>query len=44
MKRYFIGKKEISKSEAIKIETRNKEIMQSGDFNAMLEIQFIVAI
>lgn len=44
MKRYFVGNKEITEAQAKEIEKKNREIMESGDFAAMLNIQFIVVI
>lgn len=44
MKRYYINKVEITESEAKSIEKKNNEIMQRGDFNEMINIQFIVVI
>lgn len=37
MKRYFVGNTEITEEQAKEIEKRNREIMESGDFVAMLE-------
>lgn len=37
MKRYFVGNTEITEEQAKEIEKRNREIMKSGDFVAMLE-------
>lgn len=44
MKRYFINGNEISEKKAKSIEKKNREIMERGDFNEMMNIQFIVAI
>lgn len=44
MKRYFVNNTEITEEQAKEIEKRNREIMESGDFVAMLDIQFIVVI
>ena len=44
MKRYFVGYQEISEAEAKEIEKKNYEYLNSGDWNEMLKIRFIVVI
>ena len=44
MKRYFYGFKEITEAEAKEIERKNHEYLNSGDFNEMLKIRFVVII
>ena len=42
MKRYFCEGKEITATEAAEIEKKNKEYFNSGDFNEMLKIKFVI--
>lgn len=44
MKRYFVDGKEITKLEAEAIEKKNTEYLNSGNFENMLNIKFIVVI
>lgn len=44
MKRYFIGDEEITEEEAKETSKRNREYMNSGDFNEMMKIVFIIVI
>lgn len=44
MKRFFVDGIEITEEEARKIERKNTEYLNSGDFEAMLNIKFITVI
>lgn len=44
MKRYFVGRKEITEKRAKQIIKENENIMASGDFARMMDIQFITVI
>lgn len=44
MKRYYVSGKEITEAEAIEIEKKNREALESGDFAEMLKIKFISVI
>lgn len=44
MKKYFINGKQISEKEAKAIEKRNKEYMNSGDWNLIAKCEFIVIV
>lgn len=44
MKRYYVNGKEISESEAIAIDAKNREYMSSTDFSLWAKCQFVVVI
>lgn len=44
MKKYYVNGKQITEQEAKVIEARNKEYINSGDFELMRKIEFIIAI
>ena len=44
MKKYYVGKTEITEAEAIEIERKNQEYMNSADMNDWLKCQFVVVI
>ena len=44
MKKYFVNGKQISEKEAKAIEKRNKEYMNSGDWNLIAKCEFIVIV
>lgn len=41
MKKYFIGKKEITEQEAKEIEKHNQEVFKRGSVKELLEIQIV---
>jgi hypothetical protein len=44
MKRFFVNGKQVTENEAKAIERRNKEYMNSGDWNLIAKCEFITII
>lgn len=44
MRKYYVNGKQITESEANAIESRNRQYMESGDWNLIAKCEFIIVV